>query len=104
VASAPASLQAAASFEEPIDKVTGLPTRAFAENLINDRLAKNSDSLVGVIAINRFKDLKEEFGQGVTEDLVRTVVQQLTQRLPKTTQLCRWSPRTKRLIELRPNG
>ena len=39
VESAPASLQAAANFEEPIDKVTGLPTRAFAENLINERLA-----------------------------------------------------------------
>jgi GGDEF domain-containing protein len=91
VESAPASLQAAANFEEPIDKVTGLPTRAFAENLINERLAGNIDCLVGVVAMNRFKGLKENFGPAVTDDLVKTVVQQLLQRLPKPTELCRWS-------------
>lgn len=91
VASTPAGLQAAANFDEPIDKVTGLPTRAFAENLINERLASNSDCVVGVIAMNRFKGLKENFGPAVTDDLVKTVVQQLTRRLPEATELCRWS-------------
>jgi GGDEF domain-containing protein len=90
VASAPASLQAAVNFEEPMDKLTGLPTRAFAENLIDERLAQNSDCLVGVVAINRFKDMREKFGPAVINDLIKTVVQQLTQRLPET-QLCRWS-------------
>jgi GGDEF domain-containing protein len=91
VASAPAALQAAVNFEEPIDKVTGLPTRAFAENLINERLARNDDCLVGVIAMNRFKALKENFGPVVTDDLVKTVAQRLLQLLPKPTELCRWS-------------
>jgi len=91
VASTPAGLQAAANFDEAIDKVTGLPTRAFAENLINERLARNSDCLVGVITMNRFKGLKENFGPAVTDDLVKTVAQQLTQRLPEATELCRWS-------------
>ena len=87
VSATPAGLQAAANFEEPIDKVTGLPTRAFAENLINERLARNSDCLVGVIAMNRFKGLHENFGSAVTDDMVKSVVHQLTQRLPEATEL-----------------
>jgi GGDEF domain-containing protein len=91
VSSTPAGLQAAANFEDPIDKVTGLPTRAFAENLINDRLSRKSECMVGVVALNRFKGLSENFGPAVTDDLVKTVARQLTQRLPEATELCRWS-------------
>jgi GGDEF domain-containing protein len=92
MAATPAGLQAAANFEEPVDKVTGLPTRAFAENLLNERLTRKSDCLVGVIAISRFNGLKDNFGQAVADDLVKTVALQLTQRLPEATALCRWSP------------
>jgi len=92
VEATPAGLQAAANFEEPVDKLTGLPTRAFAENLINERLNNRRDCLVGVITMNRFTGLKDNFGQLITDDLVKSVVRHLTLRLPEATELCRWSP------------
>ena len=91
VASTPAGVQAAANFEEPLDKLTGLPGRAFAENLIEERLARKSGCLIGVIAMNRYNGLKENFGLEITDDLIKTMARQLTQRLPEATELCRWS-------------
>jgi GGDEF domain-containing protein len=91
VASSPIAQQQAALLEKPIDPVTNLPTRAFAENLIQERLANKTDCMVGLVIINRFTGLQGRFGPAHVDDLVRAVVKQLAQRLPEATTLCRWS-------------
>ncbi len=77
--------------DEPLDPVTGLPTRAYAENLIEERMSRKTDCLVGLVTINRFLTLKGRFGQPAIDDLIKTVAKQLAQRLPEATTLCRWS-------------
>jgi len=83
--------QQAALVEEPLDPVTRLPTRAFAENLIEEQLANKTDCMVGIVTINRLGGLKERFGQANVDELVKIVAKQLAQRLPEATTLCRWS-------------
>jgi GGDEF domain-containing protein len=91
VASTPSGLRAATAFEEPLDPVTGLPTRAFAENLIDERLTCGTECLAGVVTVNRFDSLHSSFGQEVMDDMITTVAHLLAQRLPEATTLCRWS-------------
>ncbi len=91
VAASAVGQQQAAMFEQPVDSVTGLPTRMFAEKLIQERLHNKTDCMVGMVAINRFSGLKGRFGQVAVDDLVKTVAKQLAQRLPEATTLCRWS-------------
>ena len=91
VASAAPGLQGAPELEEQLDPVTGLPTRAFAENLLDERLAAGTDCLVGVVTVDRYTNLLASFGQPAMDDLMKTVSSQLAQRLPEATTLCRWS-------------
>lgn len=91
VASAAPGLQATRETEEPLDPVTGLPTRGFAENLIDGRLASGTDCLIGVVTVNRYNNLHGSYGQEVMDGLMKTVSSQLAQRLPEATTLCRWS-------------
>jgi GGDEF domain-containing protein len=92
VASTAPGLSSMVEFEAPLDEVTGLPTRSFAENLINERMARGSDCLVGVVALDRYHSLLGSFGPDVMDDLVKTVAGDLAERLPDGTTLCRWSP------------
>jgi len=91
VAASPVGHQQSAIFDEPVDAVTGLPTRAFAENLIQKRLENKVDCMVGMVTINRFGGLKTRFGQGTVDELIKEITRQLAQRLPEATTLCRWS-------------
>jgi GGDEF domain-containing protein len=91
VASTVSGQHAAALLEEPLDPVTGLPTRTFAENLIAERLTQKTDCLVGVVTVDRFNVLRESFGQKIMDDLIKTVAENLARRLPEATELCRWS-------------
>jgi len=91
VAASPVGQQQSAIFDEPVDAVTGLPTRAFAENLIQKRLESKVDCMVGMVTINRFGGLKTRFGQGTVDELIKEITRQLAQRLPEATTLCRWS-------------
>ncbi len=92
VASAAPGLSAVPNFEGALDSVTGLPTRAFAENLLEDRLSRRTECLVGIVSIDRYNSLQGNFGQAIMDDLVKTVSRELAQRLPEATTLCRWSP------------
>lgn len=91
VASAAPSLNAVPEFEGPLDTLTGLPTRAFAENLLDERLSRGTDLLVGVVAVDRYASLLASFGQPIMDDLIKTISKDLAQRLPEATALCRWS-------------
>lgn len=91
VASAAPGLGETPEFDEPLDAVTGLPGRMFVENLIDERLARGSDCLVGVVTVDRYQNLLSSFGQKVVDDLVKRVVSDLAQRLPEATALSRWS-------------
>ena len=91
VASSPMGHHAAAMLNEPVDSVTGLPTRAFAENLILERLERKTDCLIGVVTIERFSGLHRRFGQANVDELLKLMSRQLAQRLPAATTLCRWS-------------
>jgi GGDEF domain-containing protein len=91
IAESPSATQAASMFDEPLDPVTGLPTRSFAEKMIEERLARKTDCMVGVVTVDRFNGLRTRFGQHIIDDLAKTVAQHLAQRLPEATTLCRWS-------------
>jgi GGDEF domain-containing protein len=91
VASSAMGHRAANMLDEPVDPVTGLPTRMFAENLIQDRLERQADCLVGVVTIERFNGLHRRFGQANVDELLKVMSRHLAQRLPEATTLCRWS-------------
>lgn len=91
VASAAPGLNAVPEFEEPLDAVTGLPGRLFVENLIDERLARGTDCLVGVVTVDRYQNLLSSFGQATVDDLLKRVAGDLAQRLPEATALSRWS-------------
>jgi len=91
VAASPVGQQQSAIFDEPVDAVTGLPTRSFAENIIQKRLENKIDCMIGMVTINRFGGLKSRFGQGTVDELIKEITRQLAQRLPEATTLCRWS-------------
>ena len=77
--------------EEPLDSVTGLPNRSFAENLIGERLAQKADCLIGIVRVNRLSNLLTRYGQTTVDDVMKTATRLLAQRLPVGTTLCRWS-------------
>ena len=91
IAESPSATHAASMFDEPLDPVTGLPTRSFAEKMIEERLARKTDCLLGVVTVDRFNGLVGRFGQPIVDELAKTVAQHLAQRLPEATTLCRWS-------------
>ncbi len=91
VAASPVGQQQSAIFDEPVDAVTGLPTRTFAENLIQQRLENKTECMVGMVTVNRFGGLKSRFGKGTVDELIKAITRQLAQRLPEATTLCRWS-------------
>jgi GGDEF domain-containing protein len=91
VVSSPAGQELALP-EEPLDPVSGLPSRSYAENLIKERFEKRRDCLVGLVSVNRMASFQVRFGQAAVDDIIRTVSRQLVQRLPVGTTLCRWSP------------
>ncbi len=77
--------------DEPLDSLTGLPARCFAESLIKQRFERRTDCLVGLVSMNRMKSFKARFGQEAMDDVVKTMARLLAQRLPVETTLCRWS-------------
>jgi GGDEF domain-containing protein len=77
--------------EEPLDAITGLPGRAFAENLIHERFELKTDCIVGVVRVNRFSNFLTRYGQPAVDDVMKTATRQLAQRLPAGTTLCRWT-------------
>ena len=91
VASAAPGLNAVPEFEGPLDPLTGLPTRNFAENLLDERMSRGIDCLVGVVAVDRYASLLASFGRPIMDDLIKTISRDLAQRLPEATALCRWS-------------
>lgn len=91
VASSSIAAQDIILLEEPVDGVTGLPGRAFAENLMREKLSEKTDCLVGVVRINRFNNFSSRYGETAVNDVVRTAARLLAQRLPAGTTLCRWS-------------
>ncbi len=91
VASSPVGQQQVAMLEKPLDKVTGLPNRAYAEKLLDERISTKTPCMVGMVSVTRFGGLKGRFGQAVVDALIQSVAQQLAQRLPEATTLCRWS-------------
>ncbi len=80
-----------ALLEEPLDPVTGLPARTFAETLIKERFERKTDCLIGLICANRMAGFQVRFGQPAMNDVMKTMARELVQRLPVGTTLCRWS-------------
>ena len=84
--------QQAELLEGALDPVTGLPARAFAENLIDEKFTRKTDWMVGVVSVDRLGSFQSRFGQPAADGVMKTVATQLAQRLPVGTTLCRWSP------------
>ncbi|WP_262031169.1 putative bifunctional diguanylate cyclase/phosphodiesterase [Microvirga sp. Mcv34] len=75
------------------DVLTKLPNRLlFVENLKRTFLAaqrSNTDFALHLIDLNRFKDINDNHGHGVGDEIVQTVARRLRERLRKTDFIAR---------------
>lgn len=80
-----------ALLDEPLDAVTGLPGRGFAENLIQEKLSQRLDSIVAVVRIDRLQAFMNRYGQAAVDRVMERAAQLLALRAPEGSILCRWS-------------
>jgi GGDEF domain-containing protein len=82
------------------DPITGLPTRALAEQAIAAKISSRKECLVALFVIDRLASINGKFGRTVGDDVLLLVAQQLAKRLSGAT-LFRWSgPALAALLEV----
>ncbi len=80
----------AASTEDALDPVTGLPGRSAAEEAISNKIAAGKDFLTAFFVLDRLASINGRFGRLVGDDILVTGAQALAQKLSGTS-LFRWS-------------
>ena len=76
--------------EQSVDPVTGLPGRAAAEQVIEEKISKGKSFIVSLFLMDRLATINGRYGQDVGDDFVMSCAQMLAKRLSGAT-LYRWS-------------
>jgi GGDEF domain-containing protein len=90
--------------DPPTDPLTGLPGRPVAKEAIIARMATGGDFAVGFFFMDRLDSIRARYGEGVSEDFLLLLAQDLGQNFVDNDSLYRWSgPSFLVILEIRPS-
>lgn len=90
--------------DPPMDPLTGLPGRPLAKEAVIARMATGGDFAIAFFFMDRLDSIRARYGEGVSEDLLLLLAQDLGQNFAENDSLYRWSgPSFLVILEIRPS-